>query len=200
MAQTLTQCLIHFIFSTKNREPLITAEIEPSLFAYINGIARNHKSVIIAINGTTDHIHILLSMSKTLSMSDCMENIKGDSSRWIKTQGPEFANFHWQDGYAGFSVSTVAPSRMEWLFGSRPLAPASSSPVPAEFAPASCAKNEVQPVPTRRAERRQPWILLPSSETTPLLHPMPPGDLMVHGIGNAEKSAPKPALSVIKTP
>jgi REP element-mobilizing transposase RayT len=97
MAQTLTSCLIHFIFSTKNRDPLIAPEIEADLFAYIGGICRNLDSALLAANGMPDHVHLLISMDKKISLSDMMENVKKDSSKWIKTRGRQFSNFHWQD-------------------------------------------------------------------------------------------------------
>jgi len=59
MAQTLVSLLVHIIFSTKNREPLITPEIEPELFAYIGGILKNHESRLLCAGGTTDHVHLL---------------------------------------------------------------------------------------------------------------------------------------------
>lgn len=108
MATTLTKLLIHFVFSTKNRLPLITPDIEPRLHTYMSGIAKNHKSFVIAINGTEDHVHMLISLAKTMTVAELMENIKGDSSRWIKDQGAEFADFHWQEGYAAFSVGESA--------------------------------------------------------------------------------------------
>ena len=104
MAQTLTRILIHLIFSTKNRVDLITPEIEPELYPYMGGIARNLESPALAINGTANHVHLLVSLSKNLALSKFLEHLKKDSSIWIKTKGREFANFHWQDGYGGFSI------------------------------------------------------------------------------------------------
>jgi putative transposase len=80
MAQTLTSCLIHFIFSTKNRTPIITPEVEPDLFAYIGGITRALESPLLAANGTADHVHLLISMDKKMSMSVLMENVKSSEA------------------------------------------------------------------------------------------------------------------------
>jgi putative transposase len=113
MAQTLTSCLIHFIFSTKNRTPIIMPEVEPDLFAYIGGITRALESPLLAANGTADHVHLLISMDKKMSMSDLMENVKKDSSKWIKDRGREFEEFHWQDGYAGFSIGKSMQDKVE---------------------------------------------------------------------------------------
>jgi putative transposase len=104
MASTLTKILVHFIFSTKNRAAIITPEIEPRLHAYMRGISKNHGSPTLAMNGMPDHVHMLISMSKTIAAADLMEVVKKESSKWIKKEGQEFSEFHWQDGYAGFSI------------------------------------------------------------------------------------------------
>ncbi len=104
MAQTLTRLLVHVIFSTKNRARLITPEIEPSLFAYIGGILKNHESRLLDAGGDSDHVHLLISQSKNIALSALLMEIKKSSSSWLKTQDSAFKNFHWQDGYAGFSV------------------------------------------------------------------------------------------------
>lgn len=104
MAQTLVSLLVHVIFSTKNREPFITTEIEPELFAYIGGILNNKGCRLLDAGGTADHVHLLVSQSKNLGLSSLMKDVKKDSSSWIKTKGNEFRSFHWQDGYGAFSV------------------------------------------------------------------------------------------------
>src|SRR6266566_4876340 len=104
MSQTLTSLLVHLIFSTKNRVPVITPEVEPDLFAYMGGILKNYESRLLDAGGTSDHVHLLVSQSKTIALSVLMKDVKKDSSSWIKTKGREFRNFHWQDGYGGFSI------------------------------------------------------------------------------------------------
>ena len=105
MAQTLRQphgaCNL---LSTKNREAFITPEIEPELFAYVGGILKNHESPLLDAGGTADHIHLLVSQSKNVSLSSLLKDVKKDSSSWIKTKGNQFRNFHWQDGYGAFSI------------------------------------------------------------------------------------------------
>ena len=103
MSQTLTSLLVHLVFSTKNREPLITPDDEPNLFAYIGGILRNNQSRLLDAGGDRDHVHLLISQSKNLALSNLLKEVKGDSSLWIKSQGREFRYFHWQDGYGEFS-------------------------------------------------------------------------------------------------
>lgn len=104
MSQTLTNLLVHVIFSTKNRARLITPAIEPDLFAYIGGILKNNESRLLDAGGTSDHVHLLISQSKNIALSMLLKEVKKSSSAWIKTQSEAFKNFHWQDGYAGFSV------------------------------------------------------------------------------------------------
>ena len=104
MAQTLVSLIAHVIFSTKNREPFITPEIELELFAYVGGIRKNHESRLLDAGGTVDHVHLLISQSKNVSLSSLMKDVKKDSSSWIKTKGRQFRNFHWQHGYGAFSI------------------------------------------------------------------------------------------------
>lgn len=104
MAQTLVSLMVHVIFSTKNREPFLTPEIEPELFAYMGGILKNHESRLLDAGGIADHVHLLISQSKNIALSALMKDVKKDSSSWLKTKGRSFRNFHWQDGYGGFSI------------------------------------------------------------------------------------------------
>ena len=107
MAQTLVSLMVHVIFSTKNREPLITPDIEPELFAYMGGILKNHESRLLDAGGAADHLHLLVSQSKNIALSLLMKDLKKDSSLWIKTKGTRFRNFHWQDGYGAFSLGKI---------------------------------------------------------------------------------------------
>ena len=104
MAQTLVSLLVHVIFSTKNRELFISPSIEPEWFAYMGGILKNQNSRLLDAGGTADHVHLLISQSKNVSLSSLMKDLKRDSSFWIKTKGRQFDNFHWQDGYGAFSI------------------------------------------------------------------------------------------------
>ncbi|MGA9772454.1 MAG: IS200/IS605 family transposase [Blastocatellia bacterium] len=104
MAQTLVSLSVHIIFSTKHRADLIQPEVESELFAYIAGIVKNNNSSLIAAGGTKNHIHLLISLSKTVSLSELVGDIKRDSSKWLKTKDAKFQKFYWQDGYGAFSV------------------------------------------------------------------------------------------------
>lgn len=83
---------------------MITLEIEKGLFGYINGIVENNKSKLILANGTQNHIHLLILLGKTISISELIGDIKRDSSSWIKKQDLSFKDFYWQEGYGAFSV------------------------------------------------------------------------------------------------
>ena len=104
MASTLARLLVHITFSTKRREALIPEEIEPNLYAYIGGICRRMESPLLAMGGITDHVHLLVSLGKTVALADLMLNIKRDSSKWIKEQDAALSAFGWQDGYFAFSI------------------------------------------------------------------------------------------------
>jgi len=104
MPQSLSSILVHLIFSTKNREPFITPAIEPELHPYVAKILRELKSPSLALNGTSDHIHVLFALSRVITVAELVEEVKTNSSKWIKTKGRDFKNFHWQRGYGAFSV------------------------------------------------------------------------------------------------
>ena len=104
MAQSLSSILVHLIFSTKHRQPFISEDIEKELHPYLATIFKRLKSPSLAIGGTDDHIHILFSLSRTIRIADLVEELKADTSSWIKTKGTEFKQFYWQRGYGAFSI------------------------------------------------------------------------------------------------
>jgi REP element-mobilizing transposase RayT len=104
MSQSLSSILVHLVFSTKNREPFITPIIEAELHPYMAKIFRDLKSPSLAIDGTSDHIHILFSLARVTAVADVVEEVKTGTSKWIKTKGREFRSFHWQRGYGAFSI------------------------------------------------------------------------------------------------
>jgi putative transposase len=95
MAQTLVRVLVHLIFSTKDRAPLIGPDVESELHTYLAGIANNLHSPCFAVNGTRDHVHMLVSQSKNLALAKLVEEVKKGSSKWIKTKSAAFRTFHW---------------------------------------------------------------------------------------------------------
>jgi REP-associated tyrosine transposase len=88
MSQSIANILVHLIFSTKHWQPWIHDEIRPHLNAYVVGILANHQSPSVATNSVEDHMHILLALSKNYSVAKIVEEIKTDSSSWMKSQGP----------------------------------------------------------------------------------------------------------------
>ncbi len=116
MPQSLVKLLVHVVFSTKNRADLILPEIETGLFGYMSGIVENNKSKLILANGTMNHVHLLVSLGRTIAISELVGDIKRDSSKWIKTEGTEFKDFHWQEGYGAFSVGQTEVGKvMEYI-------------------------------------------------------------------------------------
>ena len=105
MPQSLSSILIHLIFSTKNREPFLMSEIEVELYPYMASIFKALKSPALIINGTSDHLHTLFSLSRVVTIAELVEEVKTESSKWIKTKGRNFRNFHWQSGYGAFSIA-----------------------------------------------------------------------------------------------
>ncbi len=103
MAHTYCSALFHCVFSTKERRKVIAEDVRERLWAYIGGIAREHEMKALAVGGTEDHIHVLLSLPATKTVSQAMREIKQGSSRWMHEtcKMPEFA---WQEGYGAFSV------------------------------------------------------------------------------------------------
>ena len=105
MPQSLSSILVHLVFSTKNREPYITAEIEPELHSYLAAVFRECHSPTLIINGTANHLHALFTLSRTVTVAEIVEEVKKRSSKWAKTKGGVSRNFQWQTGYGAFSVS-----------------------------------------------------------------------------------------------
>lgn len=103
MSHTYTKLLTHVIFSTKSRDKLIDAKVQPQLHEYLGGIVRDLGGSALIVGGVEDHVHLLLILPPRLALSDAMREIKAGSSRWIKEEHePKFA---WQTGFAAFSVS-----------------------------------------------------------------------------------------------
>ena len=105
MSQSLVKNLIHLVYSTKLRQAWIPKEHRDGLFAYQAGIFKEWESPALMIGGVEDHVHALFSLSKNHTLTKIVEEVKKGSSKWMKLAGPKNANFFWQAGYAGFSVS-----------------------------------------------------------------------------------------------
>ena len=105
MGSTLTNLIYHVVFGTKSREPLIFKEIRDELYRYMGGIIKGEGGVLIQIGGMPDHIHLVLKLRPVHRLSDIMQKVKGNSSKWINEQNRQVNKFGWQDGYGAFTVS-----------------------------------------------------------------------------------------------
>jgi REP element-mobilizing transposase RayT len=97
--------MTHIIFSTKDRMPLIDSELKPELHAYLGGMVRELKGKAYSINGTADHVHMLVSLPPTIAISEALKMVKANSSRWASEKWRGRKIFGWQTGYGAFSVS-----------------------------------------------------------------------------------------------
>ncbi|MGM5469885.1 IS200/IS605 family transposase [Flavobacteriaceae bacterium LMO-SS05] len=105
MANTYTQIHIQAVFAVQGRQSLIKNEWKDEMYKYITGIIQNNEHKVLQINGMPDHIHILLGMRPTQSLSDLMKQVKQDSSKWINNKGFVNRKFSWQAGFGAFSYS-----------------------------------------------------------------------------------------------
>ena len=103
MPHTSGNILLHFIFSTANRRPLIKPEFRDDLFAYLGGIIREMHGTALIINGIDNHVHMLVRVRPIHSASEIARVVKTNSSRWVREKWK--SDFAWQTGYGVFSVS-----------------------------------------------------------------------------------------------
>ncbi len=105
MPQSLSKVYVHLTFSTKHRQKLIDKTIETHLFEYIGGICRGLECNPVIVGGYENHVHILCLLSRKIVQMKLLEEVKKQSSKWIKTKGDSYKSFYWQDGYGIFSVN-----------------------------------------------------------------------------------------------
>jgi len=105
MANTFSQIYIHVVFAVQNRKALINPLWEEELFKYISGIVRNKDQKILAINGTSNHLHLLISIKPNCCLSDLVREIKKSSNQFIKSMKISRFDFRWQEGFGAFSCS-----------------------------------------------------------------------------------------------
>lgn len=114
MTHSLAMIYVHAVFSTKNRKPFFKNEnIREDLHSYIAKIISEQDSLPIEIGGHEDHVHVLFNLSENVSLDDLLNLIKTNSSKWLKTQGEEFAEFQWQSGYGAVTIGE--PDRIETI-------------------------------------------------------------------------------------
>ncbi|MGD0949144.1 MAG: transposase [Candidatus Binatia bacterium] len=102
---SLARVLIHLVFSTKNRDPLIPAALHGELHAYIGTVLHHLDCLSLRVGGTDDHVHILYALARTRALATVTEKVKTASSKWMKRHG--VTALAWQTGYGAFSVSEV---------------------------------------------------------------------------------------------
>jgi putative transposase len=105
MSDSFTNLVYHIVFSTKNRQPLISDEIRALLYAYIGGIVRGQRGLLLEIGGMPDHVHLLARFRSDASVAEMVRLIKANSSKWMNERTEEPGLFQWQTGYGAFSVS-----------------------------------------------------------------------------------------------
>lgn len=97
---------VHVVFSTQGRRPLLLAEVQARVWDYIGGIGKNHGVPIHEVGGIENHVHILLSIPPTVTISKTVQTLKAFSSKWLNETGTmKNERFAWQEGYSAFSVS-----------------------------------------------------------------------------------------------
>lgn len=114
MPHTYTKLLVHCVFSTKNRTQLIPPDKQPDLWAYMGGIARKNGVKALAVSGTANHAHMLLSIPPTMPVAKAVQLIKAGSSKWLRDNGGR--RFAWQEAYGAFSVgASQMPATIECI-------------------------------------------------------------------------------------
>jgi len=101
---SFTNCLMHCVWATKNREHCLTPSLRERLWPYLSGIAKQNQMKALAVGGTADHVHVLLSLPATLSIAKTVQLLRGNSSKWIHETFAKMRGFAWQEGYGAFSV------------------------------------------------------------------------------------------------
>ena len=105
MPQSLTNLVVHAVFSTKDRRPYFAPEFRTDVFSYLAASLREKGCPPVIVGGHVDHIHALFRLSRTIEIAGLVGDVKSSSSNWLKTKSPSLQAFAWQSGYAGFSVS-----------------------------------------------------------------------------------------------
>ena len=111
---TRTSLLVHCVFSTKHRVPLIPVAMQPRLWKYIGGIARTNQMKALAVGGMPDHLHVLLSLPPNMTVSKAIQLVKAGSSKWMHEQ--QGTRFEWQVGYGAFTIGiSQMPGTVEYI-------------------------------------------------------------------------------------
>ena len=105
MPQSLARVLVHLVFSTKHREPLLNPSVRYDLHAYLGSVLNSNGCVPLRVGGVEDHVHLFFALSRTMTIAQVVESVKTSSCKWLKTKDAALAGFRWQGGYGIFSVS-----------------------------------------------------------------------------------------------
>jgi len=105
MPQSLARLLVHLVFSTKQREPVLEDAWRHAMHEYMGGITRRCGSELLGANSVSDHVHLLIALSRTGCAAELIREIKTGATKWIHANVPGLGGFHWQAGYGVFSVS-----------------------------------------------------------------------------------------------
>ena len=105
MPHALSKVYVHMTFSTKERYPFIDDSVSERLWEYLGGICKGMECQPVRIGGCADHVHILCLLSQKVTQVKLLEEVKKQSSRWIKTVDAQYSKFYWQEGYGIFSVN-----------------------------------------------------------------------------------------------
>jgi REP element-mobilizing transposase RayT len=105
MPQSLATVLVHTVFSTKARRPVLRDRtLREELHRSLGGILANLDCQPIIVGGVEDHVHLLSALSRTCELAEMVKEVKRGSSLWLKTKGPDWQDFAWQNGYGVFSI------------------------------------------------------------------------------------------------
>ena len=111
MPGSYSSLLCHVVFSTKDRRPLLGAEVQKRLWDYMGGILKRHQCTPLAIGGTADHVHVLMGLDRDQCVADAVRDLKSNSTRWLHAEYPDLSGFAWQEGYGAFSVGIAGVER-----------------------------------------------------------------------------------------
>lgn len=113
MSHSYSSILYHCVWGTKEREPLLSPPVNRDVYAYINGIVKQERGLVLAIGGMPDHLHLLIAMTPQHQPANFIRVIKANSSKFINQEALVKPSFSWQEGYGIFSVSKSMAEKVD---------------------------------------------------------------------------------------
>lgn len=113
MPRSLNKVYIHAVWTTKNREALLASSLRQPLHEHFLLVAESNKFKILIVNSMGDHVHCLFQLPLTMTIAGILKALKGSSSNWIYQNELVDGTFHWQEGYAAYSVSPQHVERVK---------------------------------------------------------------------------------------